>query len=121
MITEAGTCRKYVLPKLIDATYYRCNPTVIEPRWLPAFLGSVLFLRQLEDIQKQSTRDFVSISKQYQQYLLLPPVSEQCRIVNYLDGLQSKVDALKKLQADTANELAALQPSILDKASKGEL
>ena len=50
----------------------------------------------------------------------IPPLPEQRRIVAYLDGLQAKVDALKKLQADTAAELAALLPSILDKAFKGE-
>jgi type I restriction enzyme S subunit len=51
----------------------------------------------------------------------LPPLAEQRRIVAYLDDLQAKVDALKKLQADTAAELDALLPSILDKAFKGEL
>jgi type I restriction enzyme, S subunit len=51
----------------------------------------------------------------------LPPISEQCRIVEYLDDLQSKTDVLKRLQAETAAELDALLPSILDKAFKGEL
>lgn len=49
------------------------------------------------------------------------PLSEQHRIVTYLDNLQAKVDALKRLQAETATELDALLPSILDKAFKGEL
>lgn len=48
-------------------------------------------------------------------------VSEQRRIVAYLDGLQSQVDALKRLQSETAAELDALLPSVLDKAFKGEL
>ena len=39
----------------------------------------------------------------------------------YLDGLQAKVDALKKLQDDTAAELDALLPAVLDRAFKGEL
>ncbi|MEO6784714.1 MAG: N-6 DNA methylase, partial [Chthoniobacteraceae bacterium] len=43
------------------------------------------------------------------------------RIVAELDALQAEVDALKRLQAETAVELAALLPSILDKAFKGEL
>ncbi|HSB81427.1 MAG TPA: restriction endonuclease subunit S [Candidatus Methylomirabilis sp.] len=51
----------------------------------------------------------------------LPAISEQHRIVNYLDTLQTKVDALKRLQTETATELDALLPSILDKAFKGEL
>jgi hypothetical protein len=34
--------------------------------------------------------------------------------------VQAKVDALKRLQAETAAELDALLPSILDRAFKGE-
>ena len=50
-----------------------------------------------------------------------PPLPEQRRIVAYLDGLQAQVDALKKLQSETAAELDALLPSILDRAFKCEL
>jgi len=50
-----------------------------------------------------------------------PPLPEQRRIVAYLDDLQAKIDALKRLQAETGKELNALLPSILDKAFKGEL
>jgi type I restriction enzyme S subunit len=38
-----------------------------------------------------------------------------------MDGWRAEVDALKRLQAETAAELDALLPSILDKAFKGEL
>jgi len=38
-----------------------------------------------------------------------------------LDTLQAEVDALKRLQAETAAELDGLLPSILDKAFRGEL
>lgn len=51
----------------------------------------------------------------------VPGLPEQRRIVAHLDNLQAKVDALKRLQAETAAELDALLPSILDKAFKGEL
>ena len=51
----------------------------------------------------------------------VPPISEQKRIATYLDDLQSKLDVLKQLQSETAAELNALLPSILDKAFKGEL
>ena len=46
---------------------------------------------------------------------------EQRRIVAYLDDLQAKVDAVKAQQAQSAAELDALLPSILDKAFKGDL
>jgi type I restriction enzyme S subunit len=38
-----------------------------------------------------------------------------------LDALQVEVDSLKRLQAETAVELDALLPSILDRAFKDEL
>ncbi|MCX5732966.1 MAG: restriction endonuclease subunit S [candidate division NC10 bacterium] len=54
-------------------------------------------------------------------HLPLPPLSEQRRVVVELDALQTKTDELKRLQAETAAELDALLPSILDKAFKGAL
>lgn len=51
----------------------------------------------------------------------LPPIKRQNEIVAELDALQSRVDAVKALQAGTATELDALMPAILDKAFKGEL
>jgi type I restriction enzyme S subunit len=51
----------------------------------------------------------------------VPSLSEQRLIVGYLDDLREKVDALRRLQRETAAELDAMLPSILDKAFKGEL
>jgi type I restriction enzyme S subunit len=39
----------------------------------------------------------------------------------YLDELQARVDAVKRLLVETSAELGALLPSVLDKAFKGEL
>jgi type I restriction enzyme S subunit len=50
-----------------------------------------------------------------------PPLAEQRRIVAELDALQAEVDALKRLQAQTAAALDAMLPAILDRAFKGEL
>lgn len=50
-----------------------------------------------------------------------PPLPEQRRIVAALDALQTEVDALRRLQAETAAELDALLPAILHRAFKGEL
>ncbi|MFN9355656.1 MAG: restriction endonuclease subunit S [Alphaproteobacteria bacterium] len=64
-----------------------------------------------------------NISKEKVRALLVPqmPVTEQRRIVAELDALQAKVDAVKALQTETAAELDAMLPAILDKAFKGEL
>lgn len=50
-----------------------------------------------------------------------PSLPEQRRIVAELDALQAQVDGLKRLQSETAAELDALLPAILDRAFKGEL
>ncbi len=49
----------------------------------------------------------------------IAPPDEQRHVVAYLDDLQAKVDSLKQLQAETATELDALLPSVLDKAFRG--
>ena len=49
------------------------------------------------------------------------PPAEQRRFVSELDAWQVEVDPLKRLQAETATELDALLPAILDRAFKGEL
>ena len=53
--------------------------------------------------------------------IVVPPIADQERIVAYLDGLQAQVDTLKALQAETAAELNALLPSVLDRAFSGRL
>ena len=50
-----------------------------------------------------------------------PSLSEQRRIVSYLDRVQQKVDTLKRLQNETSAELDTLKSSLLDKAFKGDL
>jgi len=49
--------------------------------------------------------------------LPMPDVGQQKRG----EALFAQMDALKRLQAETAAELDALLPAILDKAFKGEL
>ena len=51
----------------------------------------------------------------------LPDLHSQKSIVAELDALQAKIDALSALQAETAAELDAMLPAVLDKAFKGDL
>lgn len=46
--------------------------------------------------------------------------SRLCRLIPYVDR-RAQVDALNKLQSETAAELDALLPSILDKAFRGQV
>lgn len=51
----------------------------------------------------------------------VPELAEQRRIAAYLDGLQSKADTLKSLQMESAVELDALLPAVLERAFKGAI
>ena len=75
----------------------------------------------LEEIAPQSAQKNINLG-----ILTKIPVpklspSEQRRIVVELDALQAEVDTLKHLQAETAAELDALLPAVLDRAFKAEL
>lgn len=48
-------------------------------------------------------------------------MEQQVKIAGELDALQSKLDSVKALQSETAAEMDAMLPAILDKAFKGEL
>ena len=51
----------------------------------------------------------------------LPPLSEQRRIVAYLEAVQARIQVLKEEQAATQAELKRLEQAILEKAFRGEL
>lgn len=56
-----------------------------------------------------------------QKEVLVPPLPEQHQIITYINELVARMDVLKRLQDETATELDALLPSILDRAFKGGL
>lgn len=69
----------------------------------------------------QTTQPNINLGNLQRLKVRVPPLADQHRIVAELDALQAQVDALKRLQAETATELDALFPAILDRAFKGEL
>jgi type I restriction enzyme S subunit len=131
VIARSGTVgRSCILPHGIDpAPIMSTNLIRLRLRsnlFLPELLcrlfnGSRLIERFKDSECRGSTRAFFTQRILLKLYLPVPPLSEQRRIVAYLDKLQSKVDSLKQLQSETSAELDALLPSILDRAFKGEL
>jgi type I restriction enzyme S subunit len=63
----------------------------------------------------------ISRNKVYELQIPLPPLSEQKKIVAYLDNLREKIEKLKQLQQKQLEELTELKNSILEKAFTGEL
>jgi len=51
----------------------------------------------------------------------MPALEEQRRIVSYLDKIQGKVEALKKHQQETEEEIEAVTQAVLEKALSGDL
>lgn len=93
----------------------------LNPRYLLYWLSQPDIQKFINDKQKGATRQGFTKAQIEAFNVPVPSRDEQQRIVAYLDDLQSKVDALKHMQAETSAELDAMLPSILDKAFKGEL
>ena len=99
----------------------RCDPAIADSRFVLHYLNSSLFAEQVSEHSRGLTTPHIRVKDAPQFLFPLPPLAAQRRIVAELDALQTEVDALKRLQAETATELDALLPAILDKAFKGEL
>jgi type I restriction enzyme S subunit len=84
-------------------------------------LSPTIQVDHIQALSKGSASPHLNIGSLRQFPFLLPGVSEQAQIVENLDALQAKLDAVKALQTETAAELAAVLPAILDKAFRGEL
>ena len=100
----------------------RLNQLKALPRFfLHQMLSPLVQEKQIGPLCKGSASPHLNVGALRGLHMRIPPLTEQQRIAAYLDGLQSKVDALKELQFETAAELDALMPSILDRAFKGDL
>jgi type I restriction enzyme S subunit len=100
----------------------RLDTDKAEPRLVASYINSPVGRAYMFSERKQMTGQAnVNATKLKALPIALPPLAEQRRIVAELDALQAEVNALKRLQAESAVELDALLPSILDKAFKGEL
>ncbi len=97
------------------------NQNLVDRRYLYWMLVSPRIQSQAQQGIRASAMPDLGLKTIRNFEIPLPPLDEQRRIVAYLDDLQARVDALKRLQQKTAAELDALLPSVLDRAFKGEL
>lgn len=93
----------------------------IEPRFLMYSLISDSFTKYANLLSGRTRMPKLNQKQLFGFPLKYPPLSEQKRIVEYLDRLQSKIEIMKKEREKALEETDALLPSILDKAFKGEL
>jgi len=98
------------------------NRAVVEPKFVTYLLNYHPRCRRSIFSQCEgSAQPSLNASKVLATALAIPSLHEQRRILTELEAVQVKVDSLKQLQAETATELDALLPSVLDKAFSGEL
>jgi type I restriction enzyme S subunit len=93
----------------------------LEPRFVMWGLVAGPFTEYANRISGRTRMPKLNRTQLFAFTLTYPALSEQRRIVAYLDEVQAKVDAVKRLQVETSAELEALLPSVLDRAFKGEL
>ena len=96
--------KKELLPEFLCAFFWASNSRMLE-----------LVEKSTHDTRKFETEKLLGTN------VVVPPILEQHQVMAELDALKAEVDKLKCLQAETAAEMDALLPSILDKAFKGEL
>jgi type I restriction enzyme S subunit len=97
--------REKVLPRFF--LYHILSPSIQEDHIAP--------------LSKGSAAPHLNIGALRRFPLRVPSLREQHQIVAELDALQAELETLKRLQAETAAELDALLPAILDRAFRGGL
>lgn len=100
----------------------RPDQTQADPRLIAAYINSPIGRAYMFEEKKQMTGQAnVNATTLKKLPIQLPDLHSQKSIVAELDALQAKIDALSALQAETAAELDAMLPAVLDKAFKGDL
>ena len=89
----------------------------------PGFLFHYLRSQHAELNARGTGSTFKQISKSTLTELPvpLPPLDEQRRIVEYLDAVQAKVEAIRRYQEETRVEIEAMTGAVLERAFRGEL
>jgi len=100
----------------------RPNQTRILPDYLNGFLNSPLGQKEMRERSRTTSGLFnLSVGRIKSIDVPLPALNDQRLIVERIHDLQSKLDLLKRHQAETAAALDALLPAVLVRAFRGEL
>lgn len=109
-----GVCSADVYP-------IRIASSLLDPQFVKWTLVAEPFTNYANRLSGRTRMPKLNRKQLFDYEFTCPPFDEQRQIVAELDALQAQVDSLKRVQAETATELEALLPAILDRAFKGEL
>jgi type I restriction enzyme, S subunit len=99
----------------------RCNSQLVIPEFLKLSLNFMRAEGVFIDAQRFQVNTKLNASEFGEYVINTPNIEEQRHLVAELIALETQVNALKKLQSETAAELDAFLPSVLDKAFSGNL
>lgn len=100
----------------------RVDQTRFDPWYVSALMSSPRGKRFFQAASKQTTNLASINQRQLKSFPIFDlPLERQRAIVYELDTLQANLNAVRALQTETAAELDAMLPAILNKAFKGEL
>lgn len=98
------------------ATYYRCDESKVNNKYLASYFESQLFVNQYSSVMSQSTRNQVPILTQRKFKLVLPGLKEQTAIANALSDVDNLIASLETLIAKkSAIKTAAMQQLLTGK------
>ena len=104
-------------------TNQQINSVVLKEFVLPEFFYYLALTLEpvLRRLSTKATVAYVSKTKFETIEVPIAPLSEQRRIIEYLDGVQVKVEAIRRCQAETQQEIEAMTGAVLERAFRGEL
>ena len=110
--------------KVVFASYlirFKLDTNRIIPKFFFYYGLSPLYKKYIEDTLRIVAQPNINATEYSNLQIPLPPLSEQKRIITYLDNIQQKAQTLQKLQTETEKEIERLREAILYKAFRGEL
>lgn len=105
----------------VDQYVIRPDAAEVNTGYLAYYMRSSAFLSKANELTNNLMLPRLRTDLLRSIEMPLPSLPEQHLIVTRLDHLQAKSESITRLQADTAAELDALLPAVLDRAFKGEL
>lgn len=120
-----GTVWQGEVPNCIHQNHIfrvRLDQTKFDPWYVSALMSSPRGKAFFQSASKQTTNLASINQRQLKSFPIFDlPLDRQRAIVANLAALQAKVDKVENLQSETAAELDAMLPAVLDKAFKDEL
>jgi len=129
LIARSGSVGRMYLHRVMEkpmvfASYLiriSLDPSKILPEYMFYFGLSPEYWAQVTEIFRKVAQPNINAKEISRFKIPLPPLSEQKRIVAYLDSIHEHAQTLVKLYEERERELEQLFPVILDRAFRGEL